>query len=300
MNHFVHSKLGHFLMDQNDGEGNDLGGGEHEEEEEQEEEEDPPEEEEQEEDEVVVTLAGKTIDTEEDAEMKAAPTWVKELRKSNREQQKRIRELEAMTTQQEQQAQQLPQLGKKPSMDDADIDYDADKFEAKLTAWHDQKRAIDQQQQEAQRTQQKAKDDWQKRLGQYGDAKAALKVRDFDDAEESVKSTLNVTQQGILIQGADNPALVVYALGRNPAKAKELAAITDHVKFAFAVAKLETQLKVQSKKTAPPPEKTITGTGRISGAGDATLERLRADAEKTGDLSKVNAYKRAQKQKSRS
>ena len=89
---------------------------------------------------------------------------------------------------------------------------------------------------------------------------------------------------------------MIYALGKNPTKAKELSAINDPVKFAFAVAKLETQLKVTNRKAAPPPESTVRGTGRVSGAVDSTLERLRADAEKTGDYSKVMQYKRQKRQ----
>jgi len=104
---------------------------------------------------------------------------------------------------------------------------------------------------------------------------------------------LNVTQQGVVIQGAENPALVIYALGKNPKKAKELASIADPVKFAFAIAKLETQLKVTGKRTPPPPEKTVGGgTAPIRGAVDSNLERLREDAARTGDYSKVYAYKK--------
>jgi hypothetical protein len=63
------------------------------------------------------------------------------------------------------------------------------------------------------------------------------------------------------------------------------------VKFAFAVAKLEKDLKVTNRKAAPPPEKIVSGTGRSSGAVDSTLERLRAEAEKTGNMTKVIQYK---------
>ena len=99
------------------------------------------------------------------------------------------------------------------------------------------------------------------------------------------------------MQGSENPALVVYALGKNPKKAKELAAISDPVKFAFAVAKLETQLKVTPRKTAPVPERQIRGSAQLSGAVDSTLERLRAEADKTGDRTKVAAYLNAQRAK---
>ena len=47
---------------------------------------------------------------------------------------------------------------------------------------------------------------------------------------------------------------------------------------------------------APPPEKRISGgVPGVSGALDDTLERLRAEAEKTGNYSKVMAYKRQMK-----
>ena len=94
-----------------------------------------------------------------------------------------------------------------------------------------------------------------------------------------------------MLQGADNPALVIYALGKNPKKAKELADIKDPVKFAFAVAKLEKELKVTNRRAAPPPERVVSGTGRSSGAVDSTLERLREDAARTGNMTKVIAYK---------
>jgi len=104
----------------------------------------------------------------------------------------------------------------------------------------------------------------------------------------------NITQQGVVLQGADNPALVIYALGKNPKKAAELAKIEDPVKFAFAVAKLEKELKVTNRKAAPAPERMISSTGRVSGAVDSTLERLREEAAKTGNYTKVTQY-RAQK-----
>jgi len=107
-----------------------------------------------------------------------------------------------------------------------------------------------------------------------------------------VQEVLSVTQQGILLQGSDNSALLVYALGKNPKRAKELSEIKDPVKFAFAVSKLESQLKV-TKKTAPPPEKTPpSGGARSTGGSDEVLENLRAKAERTGDYTQILAYKR--------
>lgn len=241
------------------------------------------------EEEVVVTIGDEEPEEKETA---AAPDWVRELRKNHREAQKRIRELEAQVGGSEKKPEAL---GKKPTLED--FDYDADKFESALTEWHEKRRTAEAEAEKAAKEQEEAARTWQEKLASYGTAKTTLKVKDYDDAEAAVLDMLDITKQGIIVQGADNPALVVYAIGKNQSKLKELSEIKDPIKFAFAISKLEAQLKVQNKKAPPAPEKQIAGTGKISGAVDSTLERLRAEAEKTGDMSKVMAYKRQKKQK---
>ena len=132
---------------------------------------------------------------------------------------------------------------------------------------------------------------WQAKLEGYSKAKAELKVRDYEDAEAIAQEVFSVTQQGVILQGAENPALVVYALGKNPRKAADLSKITVPVKFAFAVARLEKELKVTNRRAAPAPERIVQGTGRVSGSVDSTLERLREEAARTGNMTKVIQYK---------
>lgn len=220
-----------------------------------------------------------------------APDWVKELREEQRRLRRQVREYEAKErAAQQQAAPSTPALGAKPRLEDHD--YDTDRYEAALESWYKQKDAVEaakRQQEQALAEQERA---WKSRLDTYGQQKAALKVRDYEDAEATVQETLNVTQQGVVLQGAENPALVVYALGKNPKKAKELAAITDPVRFAFAVAKLEQQLKITPRAKPPAPERTVpAGTAPVSGATDSALERLRSEAERTGDYSKVVRYR---------
>jgi hypothetical protein len=238
-------------------------------------------------DEVIVSIGEESPPQEEKTH---APEWVRELRKANREKEKRIRELEQKLQSTAQTENKPVELGRKPRLEDHD--YDSDRYEAALEQWYERKRQTEAQAEQARQAEQAQRDAWAARLDAYGKAKAELKVRDFEDAEALAQEVFDVTQQGIVVQGADNPALVIYALGKNPAKAKEIASIKDPVKFAFAVAKLEKELKVTQRKAAPPPEKTISGTARVSGAVDSTLERLRAEALKTGDMTKVMAYKR--------
>lgn len=237
-------------------------------------------------DEVIVSIGEEPPPPEEHAQ---APEWVRELRKLNREKEKRIRELEAKLQSSIQAETKPVVLGKKPTLEEHD--YDSGKFETALSNWFEKKRQTDEinAKQEAEVvTQQKA---WQSRLDGYSKAKAELRVRDFEDAEEVAKQLFSITQQGVVLQGSDNPALVIYALGKNPKKAKELSEINDPVKFAFAVAKLEKELKVTNRKAVPPPERVVSGTGRVSGAVDSTLERLREEAVKTGNMTKVIQYK---------
>ena len=248
-----------------------------------------PEDESEAEDEVIVSIGEEAPPPEE---QQPAPAWVKELRRANREKERRIRELEAKLNATSTENKPV-QVGPKPKLEEHD--YDTDKFEAALESWYERKRKADEQVQQHKLAEKAQQDAWQARLDGYSKARAELRVKDFEDAESTAQEVLNVTQQGIVVQGADNPALVIYALGKNPKKAAEIAAIDDPVKFAFAVAKLEKELRVSNRRAAPPPERTITGNGRVSGAVDSTLERLRAEAEKTGDFTKVLQYRRQKK-----
>jgi len=245
--------------------------------------------EEPEHDEVVVTIG------DEEPEAKAAaPDWVKELRKAHRDTQKENRELREKLKTLAEPAAKPATLGTKPKLED--YDYDAEQYERELTAWYDTKRKVDEQTAQAEAAQKEQADAWQSKLTAYGEAKTQLKVNDFDDAEGTVLEALDQTQQGIIVQGADNPAVVVYALGKNPDRVKELASIKDPVKFAFTVAKLEKDLRVTNRKAPPPPERTVSGTGPKSGTVDSTLDRLRDEAAKTGNYSKVHAYKLQKRQ----
>lgn len=237
---------------------------------------------------VAVTIGGEAPPPE-DEETERAPEWVRDLRKQYREEKRRNKELQdqlAKTTG----AAKVAELGEKPTLEKAD--YDTERYEKELAAWYERKRKHDEVEAARRSEADAVEREWKQKLEGYQSAKATLKVRDYDEAEDVVQDAFTVTQQGMILQGAENPALLVYALGKNPKRAKELASIKDPVKFAFAVARLETQLKVTKRKATSKPEPKVTGTGRISGAVDSTLERLRADAERTGDYSKVFQYKK--------
>lgn len=231
----------------------------------------------------------------EDEEVKQAPDWVRNLRKENREKERRIKELESKLNAPKE-AEKPLQLGAKPSLDQ--FDYDAEKYEAALEVWYETKRMIEHKEIEAKVEAEKQQQQWNETLKAYETKKAQLKVKDYAEAENIVTDNLDSTKQGIILHIAKDPALLVYALGKNQKRVSELASINDPVKFAYMIGAIEKELKVTNKKAAPPPpEKRVAGSGPLSGTIDSTLERLREEAAKTGDLSKVLAYKRQLKNK---
>ncbi|MHC3032481.1 hypothetical protein [Acinetobacter nosocomialis] len=225
-----------------------------------------------------------------------APKWVKELRREKKESDRRIKELEAKLN--EQNKPETIELGEKPKLEDYGYDEDNPEYIEALENWVDRKFQLKEQERKKQEEQEKAQKVWQDKLNSYESKKTAIKskVRDFDEAEELARDALSQTQQGILIHAAEKPELLIYHLGKNPQKAKELAAITDPILFAFAAAKIDAQIKMTARKPSTSPERKPSGSAALSGSVDNTLAKLRADAEKTGDYTKVNEYKRKLKQ----
>ena len=223
---------------------------------------------------------------------KPAPAWVKDLRKQSREDKKRIKELEAQV-QQAKPAEKPIEVGPKPKL--SDFDYDEDQFESAVEQWHERKRQVEQQQAAKRAEEEQAQQTWQSKMQSYEERRqtVAAKVRDFEEVEEAAKDKLTPTQQGILIHAAENPELIMYHLGKHPNKAKELAEITDPIQFAFAAAKLDSQMKIQTRKPSTQPERKPSGSAGLAGAVDQKLAQLEAKAAKTGDRTELIKYKKS-------
>jgi hypothetical protein len=223
----------------------------------------------------------------------AAPQWIKDLRKDFQTVQRRNRELEAQLQQKQPQAPAVPTLGNRPKLED--FDYDEGKYTQALDKWFDDKRKVDAAQDEQRKAGEARQKEVDTRRANYLTEAQSLKRKDFQDVESAVTAVLSQDQQGILLLGAARPAALIYTLGRYPTKLRELAAITNPVQFAFAASKLEKDLKVTSRtanKAAPEGRVESSSGSSAAGGSQRKLEQLRTEAEKTGDYSKVHAYKR--------
>jgi hypothetical protein len=253
----------------------------------------------EEEDGIEISFDGESLTPKEDNES-PAPGWVKDLRKNHKDAQKENRELKKRLEEIEQSSIAKSQGEKpkaKPSLED--FDYDSDLYENALGEWIVSEKERESQEVQIRQEQERQSQEWQNKLNDYENSKKSLKVKDYDDAWVSVENMFNQTQQGIIVQGSDNPALSFYAIGKNTKLAEELSNIKDPVKFAFAVSKMESKLKYGKKKARTSPEGSVKSSGTASKGADQTLDRLEKEADKTGDRSKIYRYKQSLREKQR-
>jgi hypothetical protein len=242
-----------------------------------------------EEEEVVITVG----DEESEPEYIQAPGWVKDVRIQNRELKRKLREIEAV--QKTPKPDFVDDPGPEPTLADQDIDYDSDVYSAKFKTWHNKTQAKEKAVKEKADRDKKDQDSWNVTLSNYGHKKNNLKVKGFEESEALVQELLSEIQIGIILDGADDPAKVVYAIGKDSKRAKILAAITSPVKFAVAMAKLEVSLKTTKRKPAPAPSSLPKGSAISGGNHDKNLDKLYSEAAISGDMSKIRAYKNSMK-----
>lgn len=233
---------------------------------------------------VVVTIGEEEPESEEDN----TPV-IRGLRKEYREAKKREKELARELEDLRRKVNPEPELKEKPTL--AGCEYDEERLESELIEWHESKRAVDEKKRKEREAEEDQQKKWQQQVERYNESKTALKVPDFDDAESVISEHLNTMQQAMLVKAALNPATLAYAIGKNPKKAQELGALSDPIEFTAAIVRLEAQVKVSAKKPPEPEKLAKPGTARVSSGGDDRLEKLRAEAAKTGDYSKVLEYR---------
>lgn len=237
-------------------------------------------------DEVLIGFEGEGAPAQGEEQDSSA---IRRLREENRRKDAELRALRANQPQ-----PQVIEVGEKPTLQSCD--YDEERFETELDGWKDRTAKKAQAEVAAQRTQAAQQEAWNKELAEVETQKSQLKVKDYDQAAEIVQSTFDLQQQALIVRASVNKARMVYALGKSPAKAAELAKITDPVKFIAEVARMEGKVTVQ-RKSAPPPEQIVRGSAQLSKQVDKEDQRLSAEAEKTGNYTRLFAYR--QKQRSR-
>lgn len=190
----------------------------------------------------------------------------------------------------------LPDPGPEPTIESCG--YDEDEFRDKLRKWDRDTAAVATAKEQADTAQTKELESWQGELISYREKRARLPWEDVDAVEAAALAVLAGPQQAVILRAAADPAKLLYALGKFPAKLEEIAAIKDPIKLAYALASLEKGIAVMPKRRGIAPEEIASGTASTGGRGDPARERLEKQAQETGDRSAVQAYDREKKRKS--
>lgn len=214
----------------------------------------------------------------------------KQAAKGKKEAERRIAELERKLEELTQ-PQPAETLGKEPDLED--FDYDQDKFKAALLDWNAQKQKVETEKARQREEQEALNRSYQEKVEAYETMKTKVKNEDFDIVEGVVLEKLNPNQKGMIVALSDNPARDVYYLGKHPEELKRLSEIQDPAKFIYELARLHSTGKTTMAKAKPPaPEKRVTGTAPRGKGAEATLEKLREEAARTGDRTKVIQYRK--------
>lgn len=216
------------------------------------------------------------------------PPLVKKLREEIRERDKKLAAYSQV-------ARPKVELGPKPTL--VDFDFDEDAYELALDKWKDAKREAEQAEAENSRVQQLKELENQKRVAAYRAKAAALPVKDFEVAEQTVVSRLPEITQAALLAYTDDPAKMVYALAKHPQMLERIAAEPDPIKQIIMAREMEGKLKVTTRKKPPAPEaETIQrGSAPVSQQSDKEEERLYKLAEKSGDWTEWAKYRRSKR-----
>lgn len=244
--------------------------------------------------EVEVTFGEPSNDeTQESDGDEDASSVIRNMRKREREKDRKLRqaerELEQLRKAQQPQTA-IPELPPKPTLESCD--WDEQEFEKKLIDWQKAAGEVEKTKAQQQEQQQALIREAEAKRTAYREEAKKLKAKDFADAEEEVVSIFDQARQSILLEASDNPALLVYALGKNPAQLERLSKITSLAKFAAELGKLEKDLKV-SKPTKPAPADTNLRSNAAPSSSSKKLAELEAEANRTGDRTELIAYKKS-------
>lgn len=211
-----------------------------------------------------------------------APDWVKQVRKENRELKRQLKSYEQSQPQQQ-------GLREKPTLDSHD--YDSEAYEQDYAQWLTEK-----QQYDAAIQSERAKyEQYDTRYHADVDAVRAS-ASDYDDVEQLIVDTLPPQRQAVIKMMADNPARLVYALGKSPNKLQALSELDD-TQFIKQIVLMEQQMAAKKGRNPSKPKPQTHELEGGAGGADSTLAKLEAEADRTGDRSKLVAYKKQMRNK---
>lgn len=225
----------------------------------------------------------------DDAEPEQETDLVRHLRQQIRERDKQLH-----ASRKAPQAEQLIEVGERPTLESCE--YDSERFDQEFDAWEGRKEQRRQQDQRLEAAQREQAQQWEQVKTGYATAKSKLPFADKEQAEATAFDSLSEVQQAVIAKIADNPALVIYAAGKNPTRLASLAGIEDPLKLAKEIGRLEATMKVTKRARPPQPDRAVRGSAISASTVDKREQQLEAEADRTGDRTQLIQYRRTKRQ----
>lgn len=230
---------------------------------------------------------------DEEPEPEEDSTVIRTLRKKLREKDKALKEKEGLLRTYEKKPESI---GPEPTFESCDMD--EDRFKRELLAWKEKKDEFDAKNKAEEEKQTKAQEQWQQKVATYTEKRKAFVRPDFEEKEQVVIDALGDWRTSAIIDVCDNSDQMIYALGSNPEKLKQLAETNDAA-YMFTLGRLSKDMKTITRKPTTKPEKVITGDAPVTSGEDKKHAQLLAESEKTGILGPLLDYRRKMKEAGR-
>jgi len=180
-------------------------------------------------------------------------------------------------------------VGEEPTLESCD--FDDERFKVELRAYDQRKAKAEAQANTISEEQRRQNEIWQARASDFAQKRTVYPPAIMTECETALATTLNDQQRFAVIRYAKNPAALTIALGRSQAKLDALAKIEDIGEFIAETALLEREIKMSKRRPAAQPERIVKGSASMSANSDKHEEKLAAEARRTGDRSKLIAYR---------
>lgn len=221
------------------------------------------------------------------------PALVKHLRGTIKEKERELKELLRQSQQSAPQQPVTTQPPRMPKLDDADIGYDEDVYQERMTKWSEDNGKFLAQEQARTQQQEQLQAVHQQRVANYQQRVKALKVQGYQEAEQAVRDDVPLVIQNAILHESEKPEMVVLALGRNADLRKQLAEATNPVAIGRLLERIESKAKLM-----PKAKTTAATTPEVKGSNGAVinnLDKLKAKALETGNWDPYFTAKRAKK-----
>jgi hypothetical protein len=227
---------------------------------------------------------------EDDGEEGDEASLPKKLRGQIRDRDRAIAALSRRAADAEERARPAPvEVGPRPTLEECE--YDEEEHNRRIDEWVERRVQAETSRTEPANGEDEARQD----VAKYEASITKLRYADATDVVAEVRAALTPQQEFIVASVTSDPGLVLYALGKNPAKLRELVDIRNPAKFIARVALTEANMRV-GKKQAPDPERVHTGNAMPKGA-DKEEARLEKEADRTGDRTALIRYRKRQRDK---